>query len=240
MSRAYAINEVFATLQGEGRLAGTPAIFVRFSGCNLWTGRAEHRERDAERHHASCPRWCDTDFAEGERRSAAEIASLAALAAETAAEVGMNEVPLVVFTGGEPLLQLDPELVEAVVAALPSQGRRPIVAIETNGTVAISDELRPAITWTCVSPKTAPEQIRLRNGDELKVVYPGGVCEPRAYADALGTFHHYLISPLAEPLAGTVGQSLLSKANMDAAVRYCLQNPTWRLSVQTHKVIGVR
>ena len=233
MADGYAINEIFATLQGEGQLAGTPAIFVRFSGCNLWTGRPEHRERDAERHAASCPRWCDTDFATRERLSPDAIV---ARAAEAARQAAMPAIPLVVFTGGEPLLQLDAPLAQAMLA-LPGEPR---LAIETNGLLAPSPALAALLGWICVSPKTGPERLKLRAGDELKVVYPGGHAEPEAYAEALDRFAHYLVSPLAQTEVAAAGRSQLSRDNMQAAARYCLAHPRWRLTTQQHKLVGLR
>jgi 7-carboxy-7-deazaguanine synthase len=235
--KAYAIKEIFATLQGEGRYAGTSAIFIRFAGCNLWTGRPEHRARDAERHGASCPLWCDTDFADGRKMTADEAAEVAA---RRASDAGFTEVPLVVFTGGEPLLHLDRPMIEAVGLRLRGPGGAPPVhAVETNGTVALDDDLRPHLTWICVSPKTLPEQVELRSGDELKVVFPGGLCEPEEYARALGPFRHYYVSPQAAPVVDEVGVSSVSRDHMAAAAQYCMRHTQWRLSLQMHKIVDL-
>ncbi len=221
------VKEIFYTLQGEGANAGRAAVFCRFSGCNLWTGREADRER------AVC-RFCDTDFV-GVGPDGGRFADADALASavadrwragtgrEAAAARADGVTPLVVCTGGEPLLQLDTPAVDALHAA----GFE--VAVETNGT-------RPAplgLDWICVSPK-AGTALRLAAGDELKLVYPQAEpgAQPACY-DRL-PFRHFWLQPMDGPDRAVVA------ANTGAAVAYCLAHPRWRLSVQTHKTAGIR
>jgi 7-carboxy-7-deazaguanine synthase (Cx14CxxC type) len=208
----YTVKEIFYTLQGEGVQAGRPAVFCRFSGCNLWTGR------EADRTTATCT-FCDTDFVgvgpDGGKFATAE-ALAEAVAARWPAEAGGQ--PYVVCTGGEPLLQLD----ATAVAALHARGFT--VAVETNGTQPV-----PAgIDWVCVSPK-ADAALVVTGGDELKLVYPQELAPPERFTGL--RFTHFLLQPMDGPRL---------TANTAAAVAYCLANPRWRLSVQTHKVTGVR
>jgi 7-carboxy-7-deazaguanine synthase (Cx14CxxC type) len=206
---SYAVKEIFLTLQGEGLQAGRRAVFLRFAGCNLWSGR----ERD--RATAQC-RFCDTDFVgtDGEQGGRYAAAELAARVAET---WGEGESPLVVITGGEPMLQLD----DALIAALHAAGFE--VAVETNGTLPA-----PAgLDWICVSPKAETEVVQ-RSGDELKLVWPQAGIDPEAL---LGwDFRHFLIQPLDGPER---------EASTAAAIDYVLRNPRWRLSLQTHKLLGL-
>ncbi|SNS25350.1 7-carboxy-7-deazaguanine synthase, Cx14CxxC type [Sphingomonas laterariae] len=214
---SYAVKEIFLTLQGEGRQAGRRAVFLRFAGCNLWTGREQDRES------ADC-RFCDTDFVGmdgdhgGRYRDAAALADkVAALWAEgLVGEAGA--VPFVVMTGGEPLLQVD----DALIAALHARGFE--IAVETNGTIAA-----PAgIDWICVSPKAGTEIVQ-RSGQELKLVWPQPGNDYRAMEG--WAFDHFLVSPMDGPdVVETTA----------AAVAFVLANPRWRLSVQSHKLIGVR
>jgi len=207
----YRVKEIFYTLQGEGMRAGRPAVFCRFSLCNLWTGR----ERD--RHRAIC-QFCDTDFVGTDGPGGGVFRTAADLAAAVAARWPGGGRKYVVCTGGEPLLQLDSD----AVTELHAQGFE--VAIETNGT-------RPApagINWTCVSPK-AGTTLALRAGDELKLVYPQPGAEPERFEDL--SFGEFLLQPMDGPDVA---------ANTAAAVRYCLQHPRWRLSLQTHKILGIR
>jgi 7-carboxy-7-deazaguanine synthase (Cx14CxxC type) len=210
----YAVKELFYTLQGEGANAGRPAVFCRFAGCNLWTGR----ERD--RHTAVCT-FCDTDFVGtdgtlgGKYRTAAELAAAAAGEWPT---VNGRSRPLVVCTGGEPLLQLDAALVHAFHAA----GLE--IAVETNGTLQPPD----GIDWICVSPKAGSETVLLR-GNELKLVYPQPLAQPERFADA--DFEHFYLQPMDGPELA---------ANTAATIGYCLAHPQWRLSLQTHKITGIR
>jgi 7-carboxy-7-deazaguanine synthase len=209
----YAVKEIFYTLQGEGANAGRPAVFCRFAGCNLWTGREEDRAE------AVC-RFCDTEFVGTDGPGGGKFASSDALAAAVAAAWPGGDAaarPLVVCTGGEPLLQLDPPLIRALHAAGFD------VAVETNGTV----DPPPELDWVCVSPK-AEAPLRARSGDELKLVYPQEGAEPERYA-ALD-FRHFFLQPMDGPAR---------EANTRAALAYCLAHPRWRLSLQTHKLLGI-
>jgi 7-carboxy-7-deazaguanine synthase (Cx14CxxC type) len=211
---SYAVKEIFYTLQGEGANAGRPAVFCRFTGCNLWSGREQHRER------AVC-RFCDTDFVGTDGRGGGRFADAAALAAAVAAgwpvAAQRRGRPLVVCTGGEPLLQLDAPL----LAAFHAQGFE--VAVETNGTLPAP----PGVDWLCVSPKAGAALVQ-RSGHELKLVFPQQGAEPELYV-ALD-FGAFFLQPMDGPERA---------ANTAAAVRYCLEHPHWRLSVQTHKVLGI-
>jgi 7-carboxy-7-deazaguanine synthase len=210
----YAVKECFYTLQGEGIHAGRPAVFCRFAGCNLWTGR------EADRSSAVCT-FCDTDFV-GIGPDGGKFADATALAAfvksRWPSEAPSGVRPFVVCTGGEPLLQLD----EAAVAALHTEGFE--VAVETNGT-----QPAPAgLDWICVSPK-AEAPLVLTSGDELKLVFPQATAMPERFEGL--PFRHFLLQPMDGPAAAE---------NTQAAIAYCLAHPRWRLSVQTHKAIGVR
>lgn len=210
---SYAVKEIFYTLQGEGANAGRPAVFCRFAGCNLWSGR------EADRAEAVC-RFCDTEFVGTDGPGGGKFASADALARAVAAEWPGGDPaarPLVVCTGGEPLLQLDPPL----IAALHAAGFE--IAVETNGTVAPP----PTIDWVCVSPKAAAPLV-VTAGDELKLVYPQEGAEPERYA-GLG-FRHFFLQPMDGPAR---------EANTRAALAYCLRHPRWRLSLQTHKLLGI-
>lgn len=209
---SYLVKEVFFTLQGEGFQTGMPAVFCRFTGCNLWTGREEHRAS------AVC-RFCDTDFVGTDGPGGGHFASAEALASAVAAAwaPGPDGDRLVVCTGGEPLLQLDSPL----VGALHTEGFR--IAIETNGTC----EPPPGIDWICVSPKAGADLV-LRSGDELKLVYPQAGLAPEDVVDL--DFRHFFLQPMDGPAR---------EANTAAAVEYCLAHPRWRLSLQTHKYLGI-
>jgi 7-carboxy-7-deazaguanine synthase (Cx14CxxC type) len=210
----YTVKEIFYTLQGEGAHAGRPAVFCRFSGCNLWTGR------EADRHRAVC-RFCDTDFVgvgpDGGRFPTAQALADAVLARWPDAEPAGRYV---VCTGGEPLLQLDASAVDALHA------RGFEVAVETNGT----QPAPPGIDWVCVSPK-AGAPLRITSGHELKLVYPQS--EPAAQPERFArlAFGRFSLQPLDGPDVAE---------NMRRAVAYCLAHPQWRLSVQTHKILGIR
>ncbi|MDC7711427.1 7-carboxy-7-deazaguanine synthase [Vogesella indigofera] len=208
----YTVKEIFYTLQGEGRQAGRAAVFCRFSGCNLWSGREEDRSK------AIC-QFCDTDFV-GTGDDGGKFAGAAALAARIAAEWrGAGGQPYVVFTGGEPLLQLDDEL----VAAMHAQGFE--VAVETNGSLPA-----PAgIDWICVSPKAGADWVQ-KSGHELKLVFPQPTLLPSELPDDL-QFEHYYLQPMDSPL---------QRQNTQEAIAWCMAHPEWRLSVQTHKVINIR
>ncbi|MFG1347311.1 7-carboxy-7-deazaguanine synthase [Xanthobacter autotrophicus DSM 431] len=209
---AYSVKEMFLTLQGEGAQAGRAAVFCRFSGCNLWSGREEDRAA------AQC-RFCDTDFVGMDGEGGGRFPDAQALAATIAATWGEAGAArrFVVFTGGEPLLQLDAPLIAAVHA----HGFE--IAVETNGTVAAPEGL----DWICVSPKAGTVLKQMR-GHELKLVYPQADLSPDALA-ALD-FTHFFLQPMDGP------ERL---RNTEAAVAYCLAHPRWRLSLQTHKMIGI-
>jgi len=211
---AYTVKECFFTLQGEGVNAGKAAVFCRFSGCNLWTGREQ------DRGSAVC-QFCDTDFV-GVGPDGGRFATADALAAfvksRWPAEAPPEVRPFVVCTGGEPLLQLD----AAAVDALHAQGFE--IAVETNGT----QPAPPGLDWICVSPK-AEAPLMLTSGDELKLVYPQREAPPERFA--MMSFRHFLLQPMDGPER---------VANTAAAVAYCLAHPQWRLSVQTHKAVGIR
>ena len=218
----YVVKEIFYTLQGEGQNAGRPAVFCRFSGCNLWTGR----ERD--RGKAVC-QFCDTDFVGvgpdgGTFRLATDLAD-AVLARWPAVANGraVGGIPLVVCTGGEPLLQLD----ETAIDALHARGFD--VAVETNGT-----QLAPAgIDHICVSPK-ADAPLVLERGHELKLVYPQRQADAQPERFASFEFNAFFLQPMDGPTAEA------TRANTAAALAYCLAHPQWRLSLQTHKLLGIR
>ena len=208
----YAVKEIFHTLQGEGANAGRPAVFCRFAGCNLWSGREEDRAR------AACD-FCDTDFVGTDGEGGGRFATADALA-DAAASHWRGEASrrFVVFTGGEPLLQLDLPL----LAAIKSRGFT--IAVETNGTIA-----PPAgIDWLCVSPK-AEQPLAVNAGQELKLVFPQAKAPPQRF-EALA-FEHFFLQPMDGPARD---------ANTRAAIDYCLAHPRWRLSVQAHKVLGIR
>jgi 7-carboxy-7-deazaguanine synthase (Cx14CxxC type) len=211
----YAVKEIFYTLQGEGANAGRPAVFLRFAGCNLWTGREEDRAT------ATCT-FCDTDFVgtdgpEGGKFSTArELAD--AVRSRWPAHHATDARPLVVCTGGEPLLQLD----EALVGALHTAGFE--IAVETNGTQFPPD----GIDWICVSPKASAELV-LRRGNELKLVFPQRGAEPEMFETL--AFDHFFLQPLDGADAAEATRR---------AVEYCLAHPRWRLSLQTHKLLGIR
>lgn len=212
---AYRVKEIFYTLQGEGVQAGRPAVFLRFSGCNLWSGRTQDRGRGP----GGCSAWCDTDFVGVDGAGGGRFADPRALAQAVQRRWPKPQEgrPFVVCTGGEPLLQLDPPLIEA----LHSAGFE--VAVETNGTRS-----PPAgIDWLCVSPK-AGAALAIRAGDELKLVFPQSGAPPEEFEDL--AFTHLLLQPLDDQDAAE---------HTAAAVRYCLGHPRWSLSVQAHKHLGI-
>lgn len=209
---SYAVKEMFLTLQGEGVNAGARAVFVRFAGCNLWSGREEDRAT------AVC-RFCDTDFVGIDGLGGGRFADAAALAAAVEGYWGAGEDKrFVVLTGGEPMLQID----DALVEALHARGFR--IAIESNGTLAV----HPGIDWVCISPK-AGSMVVQRRGDELKLVWP----QPGTDIDAIEgwDFAHFLIQPM---------DSAEAEANMRAAIAVAMERPRWRLTLQTHKLLGLR
>jgi len=215
---SYQVKEIYYTLQGEGARTGRAAVFVRFAGCNLWSGREQDRSE------AIC-KFCDTDFVAtngpggGGFRDAEILASAVERCwSKIGGERNAHVKPYVVCTGGEPLLQLD----EPLVAALHAQGFE--IGIETNGTL-----LPPrGIDWICVSPK-ADAELKLMRGNELKLVYPQERAPPKRYDNL--AFDHFFLQPMDGPMR---------QANTQAAIEFCLAHPRWRLSLQTHKLIGIR
>ena len=207
----YSVKEIFLTLQGEGGQAGRAAVFCRFAGCNLWSGREDDRAE------AACD-FCDTDFVGTDGAGGGKFATAEDLAQTIADKwIGGERDRLVVFTGGEPLLQLDGPLINAVH----HQGFE--IAVETNGTIMAPD----GIDWICVSPK-GQEPLAQRSGQELKLVYPQPGVDPARFEDLV--FERFLIQPMDGPAR---------EDNTRAAIAYCLEHPRWRLSVQTHKYIGI-
>jgi 7-carboxy-7-deazaguanine synthase (Cx14CxxC type) len=209
----YAVKEIYYTLQGEGANAGRPAVFCRFAGCNLWSGR------ETDRAEAVC-QFCDTDFVGTDGPGGGKFADAPALAVAVASAWPTGEPgarPLVVCTGGEPLLQLDPALVDALHAS----GFE--IAVETNGTLAPP----PGLDWICVSPKAGAPLV-VTTGDELKLVFPQEGAEPERFVGL--DFRHFFLQPMDGPAR---------EANTRAALDYCLAHPRWRLSLQTHKLLGI-
>ncbi len=207
----YSIKEIFYTLQGEGAHAGRPAVFCRFSGCNLWSGREQDRTG------AVC-QFCDTDFFGTDGERGGKFASPAALAQEIDSlwPAGAGH-KYVVFTGGEPLLQLDAPLIAAMHAAGFT------IAIETNGTIAVPD----GVDWICVSPKMG-SQLVVRKGNEIKVVIPQQGQDLAAYEGL--DFENFFVQPMDGPLAAF---------NTTLAIETCKRNPKWKLSLQTHKLLNI-
>ena len=209
---SYAVKEIFLTLQGEGAHAGRASVFCRFAGCNLWTGREQDRDQ------AIC-KFCDTDFVGTDGTLGGRYADADQLATVIAAQwSGGDHDRYVVITGGEPLLQIDAELIDAL------HKRGFAIGVETNGTI----EPPHGIDWLCVSPK-AGAPLRVQRGNELKLVYPQAGAMPDQFQDL--AFERFALQPMDGPEQA---------ANTQAAIDYCLRHPQWRLSVQTHKVIGIR
>ncbi|MCV2363060.1 7-carboxy-7-deazaguanine synthase [Paucibacter sp. DJ1R-11] len=208
----YAVKEIFYTLQGEGAQAGRASVFCRFAGCNLWSGREEDRAR------AVC-NFCDTDFVGTDGQGGGKFATAEALADAIASRWPADRPgrPYVVCTGGEPLLQVDTPLIEALHA------RGFEIAVETNGTQPAPEGL----DWICVSPKADAELV-LTRGHELKLVYPQPLARPERFAGL--DFQHFFLQPL---------DSVLKTQHTREVVDYCMQHPQWRMSVQMHKVIGI-
>jgi 7-carboxy-7-deazaguanine synthase (Cx14CxxC type) len=211
----YSVKELYFTLQGEGVRAGRPAVFLRFTGCNLWSGQEQHRRQ------AVCA-FCDTDFVGTDGPGGGKFAAADELAQAVASCWPGHDAdtsPYVVCTGGEPLLQLD----DALIVALHAQGFE--VGVESNGTI----EAPAGIDWLCISPKAAAPLLQT-HGDELKLVYPQVEREARPECFESLAFRHFLLQPLDDDHID---------ANTRAAVQYCLDNPRWRLSLQTHKILGI-
>jgi 7-carboxy-7-deazaguanine synthase len=213
----YAIKEMFYTLQGEGANSGRPAIFVRFTGCNLWTGL----EKDRQKGPGGCSAWCDTDFVGtdgvggGKFRKAADVVN--AVLALWPLPVTASRPAFAVCTGGEPLLQLDSELLAAF------EGANIEASVETNGT----QEVPAGKLWVTVSPK-ANAPLRVTQGHELKLVFPQDTMEPERFEEL--DFRHFFLQPLDGPKRAE---------NTELALQYCLAHPKWRLSLQTHKLLGI-
>jgi 7-carboxy-7-deazaguanine synthase len=209
----YSVKEIYYTLQGEGAQSGRAAVFLRFAGCNLWSGL------EKDRHDAVC-RFCDTDFVGTDGPGGGKFAGAGSLARAVFAQWPKRAKgkPYVVCTGGEPLLQLDKPL----IVALHEEGFE--IGIETNGTLLPP----PGIDWICVSPKADAAQ-KLIRGDELKLIYPQAGAAPERFAGQ--DFQNFFLQPMDNPDRA---------ANTEAATRYCLEHPQWRLSLQTHKLIGIR
>lgn len=213
---AYQVKEIVYTLQGEGAQSGRAAVFCRFAGCNLWSGH------EADRESAVC-QFCDTDFVGtdgpqgGEFSSAGDLADAIARCWAPAEKGEQSGKPLVVCTGGEPLLQLDAPL----IGKLHERGFE--IAIETNGTLPAP----PGLDWICVSPK-AGSALRLLAGDELKLIYPQPGAEPEQFEQL--DFHHFFLQPMDGPHV---------KENTRLTIAYCLAHPRWRISLQTHKIMGI-
>lgn len=211
----YTVKELYYTLQGEGLNAGRAAVFLRFAGCNLWTGREEDRAKGL----GGCARWCDTDFRGTDGPLGGSYATPDELAAACISLwPGSAGKPLVVSTGGEPLLQLDSPLVQA----LRRVGFE--VAIESNGTLPVPE----GVDWVCISPKAGATLV-VSEGDELKLVFPQEGATPEAFEHL--AFKAFLLQPLDGPE---------STENLKAALRYCLDHPGWRLSLQNHKTLNIR
>ncbi|RAK57902.1 7-carboxy-7-deazaguanine synthase [Phenylobacterium deserti] len=208
---SYAVKEIFLTLQGEGGQAGKAAVFCRFAGCNLWSGREQDRAT------AVCT-FCDTDFVGMDGPGGGRFPDAPSLAAAVeAAWTGGPHERLVVLTGGEPLLQVD----EALIDALHARGFS--IALESNGTI----EAPPGVDWICISPKADAEVVQT-HGQELKLVYPQRGVDPARFEHM--AFERFLLQPMDGPDQAE---------NTRAAIAYCLQHPRWRLSVQTHKYLGI-
>lgn len=209
----YSVKEMFLTLQGEGVHAGRRAVFVRFAGCNLWTGR------EVDRATAIC-RFCDTDFIGTDGVGGGKFADAETLVAAVVGQWGIGHARrFVVLTGGEPMLQID----DALVAALHDAGFQ--IAIESNGTIAA----HPGIDWICISPKAGSEVVQ-RRGDELKLVWPQDGIDVDAVEQ--WDFAHHLVQPM-----DAIGMEAIHR---DAAVAFAMERPKWRLSLQTHKLLGLR
>lgn len=212
---SYSVKEIFYTLQGEGLQIGKPAVFCRFAGCNLWTGREQDRAT------AVC-QFCDTDFVGVDGTLGGKFGSADALASMIEAQWPRDDVAhrLVVLTGGEPLLQVDAPLIDAL------HQRRFAIAVETNGSITAP----PGLDWICVSPKAGAPLVQT-SGNELKLVFPQARLMPHDLnVDALD-FEHWLLQPMDGPSIAD---------NTAAAITYCQAHPKWRLSVQSHKIVGIR
>lgn len=211
----YSVKEIYYTLQGEGAQTGRPAVFLRFAGCNLWSGREQHRAE-------SVCRFCDTEFVGTDGPGGGKFTTAGDLAAavhRSWPDKQSQAKPYVVCTGGEPLLQLD----DAAVDALHDAGFE--IGVESNGTVAAPD----GIDWLCISPKGSAPVVQI-SGDELKLVYPQTEPEAQPGSFERMNFNHFFLQPLDSPEL---------EANTRSAANYCLAHPQWKLSLQTHKILGI-
>lgn len=207
----YSVKEIFTTLQGEGYHTGTPAIFVRFTGCNLWSGF----EKDRLNGKGSCSKWCDTNFINGTKYTLEQLVNII--------KQQSDNIHYIVFTGGEPLLQLD----ESLLSELSNY----YIAIETNGTILLKDNIKSKLDWICVSPK-AGTQLQLVEGNELKLIYPQlGIDPEYLWTQYHQNFEHFFIQPLDNPNQNN---------NTQLSIQYCQEHPHWRLSLQTQKYINIR
>lgn len=221
MAKSYAVKEMFRTIQGEGFHAGTPALFIRFAGCNMWSGDEADRERDAVRNQAECPRWCDTDFVGGEKLTVEDIGKYVE---------HEDAVPLIVLTGGEPMLQVDDKLLDVLFDAAPEAR----VAIETNGSVRPRfgyDKLLPerGRLWFTLSPKQPRDMVVLDRASEIKLVWPA--YNATDWADFRA--HHHYLQPVAD-------KTVLQPSVEREAAAVIAKQYRWKLSLQTHKYLGVR
>ena len=205
----YSIKEIYKTIQGEGAQAGRTAVFVRFSGCNLWSGLEKHRS-------AAVCKFCDTDFVGTDGLNGGKYNAVT-LSQKIQEIWGAGSNKLIVFTGGEPMLQLDLELIEEC------KNKGFETAIETNGTINISFD----IDWICVSPK-ANAELMIKKGNELKVVFPQPEQDLHSFLDL--NFEHFFLQPMDGPQI---------KENTQETIEYCMQHPQWRLSIQQHKLLGI-
>jgi len=205
----YSIKEIYKTIQGEGGQAGRTAVFVRFSGCNLWSGLEKHRS-------AAVCKFCDTDFVGTDGLNGGKYNAVT-LSQKIQEIWGAGSNKLIVFTGGEPMLQLDLELIEEC------KNKGFETAIETNGTINISFD----IDWICVSPK-ANAELMIKKGNELKVVFPQPEQDLHSFLDL--NFEHFFLQPMDGPQI---------KENTQETIEYCMQHPQWRLSIQQHKLLGI-
>ncbi len=211
----YAVKEIFMSVQGEGAQTGRPSVFIRFAGCNLWSGREKDRAT------AVC-KFCDTQFVGTDGEGGGQYKTADALAKDAMTYWPKGGNPWVICTGGEPLLQLD----EGLITALHANGFK--IAVETNGTI----KAPKGIDWLCVSPKANAALVQ-NSGDELKLVYPQTENSPDDFAHL--AFENFSLQPME-----VKGDNKKSGANADAAFKYCIANPKWSLSLQTHKWLGVR
>lgn len=210
MSKIYSVKEIYYTLQGEGAQTGRAAVFCRFSGCNLWSGREEDRT------NAIC-NFCDTDFVGTDGEGGGKFSSAESLARAIQSKWPFGGNPFVVLTGGEPLLQLDDKLIEAI------HERGFEIAVETNGTIPAPH----GIDWLTVSPKANADLVQ-RSGNELKLVFPQKNAEPELFESC--HFDHFFLQPMDGPKL---------HQNIELAAEYCLAHPKWKLSLQTHKILGL-